>query len=80
MDEVYGIFRDGGEDFEAIALVEAEVVFGVVEGDVFLQVSQGMEIVRGNRDVGRNGDGFGHCYGRKAGPSSHFKKRNARSG
>jgi len=31
-DEVDGIFRDGGEDFEAVALVEAEVVLGVVEG------------------------------------------------
>jgi hypothetical protein len=31
-DEVDGGFGDGGEDFQAIALVEAEVVFGVVEG------------------------------------------------
>ena len=31
-DEVDGIWRDGGEDIEAVALVEAEVVFGVVEG------------------------------------------------
>jgi hypothetical protein len=31
-NEVDGIFRDGGEDIEAVALVEAEVVFGVVEG------------------------------------------------
>ena len=31
-DEVDGIFRDLGEDFEAVALVEADVVFGVVEG------------------------------------------------
>src|SRR5579864_6892537 len=30
-DEVDGIWRKGGEDFEAIALVEAEVVVGVVE-------------------------------------------------
>ena len=30
-DEVDGGFGDGGEDFEAVALVEAEVVFGVVE-------------------------------------------------
>ena len=30
-DEVDGIFWDGGEDFETVALVEAEVVFGVVE-------------------------------------------------
>ena len=33
-DEVDGIFRDGGKDFEAVALVDAEMVFGVVEGDV----------------------------------------------
>jgi hypothetical protein len=31
-DEVDGILRDGGEDIEAVALVDAEVVFGVVEG------------------------------------------------
>jgi hypothetical protein len=31
-DEVDGILGDGGEDFEAVALVDAEVVFGVVEG------------------------------------------------
>jgi hypothetical protein len=30
-DEVDGIFQNGGEDFEAVALVEAEVVGGVVE-------------------------------------------------
>jgi len=30
-DEVDGGWGDGGEDVEAIALVEAEVVFGVVE-------------------------------------------------
>ena len=30
-DEVDGIFWDGGEDFETVALVEAEVVLGVVE-------------------------------------------------
>src|SRR6266436_9678556 len=30
-DEVDGGWGDGGEDIEAIALVEAEVVFGVVE-------------------------------------------------
>ena len=32
-DEVDGIFRNGGKDFQAIALVDAEVVFGVVEGE-----------------------------------------------
>src|SRR5580704_18561173 len=31
-DEVDGGFGDGGKDFEAVALVEAEVVFFVVEG------------------------------------------------
>src|SRR5437899_2237209 len=31
-DEVDGGFGDGGEDFQAVALVDAEVVFGVVEG------------------------------------------------
>ena len=31
-DEVDGGWREGGKDFEAIALVEAEVVGGVVEG------------------------------------------------
>ena len=31
-DEVDGGFGDGGEDLEAVALEEAEVVFGVVEG------------------------------------------------
>ena len=31
-DEVDGGCGDGGEDVEAIALVEAEVVLGVVEG------------------------------------------------
>jgi len=30
-DEVDGILGDGGEDFQAVALVDAEVVFGVVE-------------------------------------------------
>jgi hypothetical protein len=31
-DEVDGGFGDGLEDFEAVALVDAEVVFFVVEG------------------------------------------------
>src|SRR5260370_39458625 len=31
-DEVDGIFRNGREDFQAVALVDAKVVFGVVEG------------------------------------------------
>ena len=31
-DEVDGGFGEGGEDFEAVSVVEAEVVFGVVEG------------------------------------------------
>src|SRR5260370_18227199 len=31
-DKVDGIFRNGREDFQAVALVDAEVVFGVVEG------------------------------------------------
>ena len=31
-DEVDGIFRNGGEDFQAVAVVDAEVVFFVVEG------------------------------------------------
>jgi hypothetical protein len=30
-NEVDGILRNRGEDFQAIALVEAKVVFGVVE-------------------------------------------------
>jgi hypothetical protein len=30
-DEVDGGFRNGGEDFEAVALVDAEVMLGVVE-------------------------------------------------
>ena len=38
-DQVDGGFWDGGEDVEAVALVEAEVVLGVVEG--------GMEVVSG---------------------------------
>jgi len=51
-DEVDGIFRDGGEDFEAVALVEAEVVFGVVEG--------GSGEMRDGAAVRRVGDRFGH--------------------
>ena len=43
-DEVDGGFGDLGEEVEAVALVKAEVVFGVVEGG------------RGKR----SGDGFGH--------------------
>src|SRR6267143_196983 len=31
-DEVDGGFGNGGEDFAAVGLVDAEVVFGVVEG------------------------------------------------
>ena len=31
-DKVDGAFGNGGEDIEAVALIEAEVVFGVVEG------------------------------------------------
>ena len=40
-DEVDGILRNGGEDFEAVALVDAEVVFFVVEGNVALRCAQG---------------------------------------
>jgi len=43
-DEVDGGFGDFFQDFEAVALVDAEVVFGVVES--------------GCRE--RSGDGFGH--------------------
>jgi hypothetical protein len=43
-DEVDGIFGDFFEDFAAVALIDAEVVFGVVEG--------------GSGE--RIGDGFGH--------------------
>ena len=43
-DEVDGIFGDLFQDFEAIALVDAEMMFGVVEGG-------------GGK---RSGDGFGH--------------------
>src|SRR5258708_18347486 len=70
-EQVGGGFWDGGEDVEAVALVEAEVVFGVVEG--------GTEVVRvqlsavswhngSNRGawdgagVGWSGDGFGHSW------------------
>jgi len=73
-DEVDGTFGDGGEDFQAVALVEAEVVFW------------------DRRRRGRAGAQLWRCrwanwewvwtwgMGRKAGPSSHCKKRNARSG
>jgi len=40
-DEVDGGSGEGGEDVEAIALVEAEVVLGVVEGDVSLRFAEG---------------------------------------
>src|ERR1700740_580008 len=33
-DEVDGIFGDGVEDFEAVALVDADLVLGVVEGEM----------------------------------------------
>src|SRR6267378_2986451 len=52
-DQIDGIFWDGGEDFEAVALVEAEVVFGVVEGGSGQVRSCGVA-------VGRIGNGFGH--------------------
>jgi len=51
-DEVDGIFGDGGEDIEAVALVEAEVVFGVVEC--------GSGEMRDGVAVRRIGDKFGH--------------------
>src|SRR6202022_2595539 len=57
-DEIDGIFGDGGEDFEAVALVEAEVVFGVVE-------SGGGEMRSGGSAVRRIGYGFGHQYGHR---------------
>jgi hypothetical protein len=56
-DEVDGIFRDGGEDFEAVALVKAEVVLGVVE-------RRGGQV--GSVAVRRRRDGFGHF-----GPTEH---------
>src|SRR6266852_784953 len=40
-------------------------MFGVVEGGVLRQVSEGREIVCGDGAVGRNGDGFGHQYGHR---------------
>ena len=50
-DEVDGGFGDEGEEFEAVALVEADVVLGIVEGFVSLQDFGG-----GGWMVG----GFGH--------------------
>ena len=70
-DEVDGVWRDGGEDFEAVALVEAEMVFGVVEsgrGERRTRVPTLKNRGWGSR-VGRIGDGFGHWYRAKRGPS-----------
>src|SRR6266850_288132 len=53
-DEVDGGFGDLGEEFEAVAVVDAEVMFGVVEGG-------GGEIHRAEvARWGRVGGGFGH--------------------
>jgi hypothetical protein len=63
-DEVDGIFWDGGEDVEAIALVEAEMVLGVVEGRSGERRTRIPTLKNrgwGTRvAVGRIGDGFGH--------------------
>jgi hypothetical protein len=56
-NEVDGIFGDGGEDVEAVALVEAEVVFGVVEG--------WSGEMRDGVAVRRIGDRFGHEFGHR---------------
>ena len=53
-DEVHGILRDGGEDFEAVALKDFDVVARVVE------YGRGQRRV-GGREVG----GFGHVSGDK---------------
>jgi hypothetical protein len=50
-DEVDGGWRDLGENVEAVALVDAEVVFGVVENQAHrgLRVNGGGEIGHRNR-------------------------------
>ena len=45
-DEVDGGFGDGGEDCEAVAVEEAEVVLGVIEGDVRFQDCFGRRMAR----------------------------------
>jgi hypothetical protein len=58
-DEVDGGFGNGGEDFEAIALVEADVVFGVVVDDVILQFFQDKRELWGGIGHGRGVDQMG---------------------
>ena len=53
-DEVDGAFGNFGEDVEAVALVDAEVVFRVVEGQGFCKL-------RMSRSAGRVVDKFGHA-------------------
>jgi len=65
--EVDGIFRDGGEDFEAVALVEAEVVFGVVEGKTAVVSFQLSVVSKAQDRSGRGvGDGVGAAVRRPA--------------
>ena len=65
-DEVDGIFGDGGEDFETVALIKAEVVFGVVESGGGEIGGDAGTVGRPAFDTaGRIGDGFGHQFGHR---------------
>ncbi len=59
-DEVHGIFRHRGEDFQAIPLIDFDVVFGVVENRPRLRRRGFGGLWGGERG---SGDGFGHGNG-----------------
>jgi hypothetical protein len=76
-DEVDGGFGDLGEEVEAVALVDAEVVLGVVKGRSgerhgLILVNQGGSLIKEATESSTR-----WC---RRGPSSRCRRRNARSG